>query len=64
LAILGAATASHYPLIVVPAGSDAARFRLASALRRLDSSRELITALAEGKMPPLIIHVVEGRLTT
>src|SRR5215469_13735145 len=44
---------------LAPPGADAARTRLA----RLDGSRDLVIALAEGRVPPLVIHAVENRLT-
>jgi hypothetical protein len=47
----------------VPAGADASRFRLARALSRLDGSRALVIDLAEGRVPPLVLRVLEGRLT-
>jgi hypothetical protein len=40
-----------------------ARRRLARALRRLDGSRDLVIQLAEGRAPPLVLHVVENRIT-
>jgi len=47
----------------VPPGADNARYRLARALQRLDGSRDLVVALAEGRTPPLIIRAVERCLT-
>jgi hypothetical protein len=32
-------------------------------LRQLDGSRDLVLALAEGRCPPIVIHVIEGRIT-
>ena len=48
---------------VVPGGADAARFRLALALSRLDGSRDLVVQLAEGQAPPLVLRVLDGRVT-
>jgi hypothetical protein len=48
---------------VVPDGADAARLRLAKALGRLNGSRALVIALAEGRVPPLVVHVLDGALT-
>jgi hypothetical protein len=45
---------------VVPDGADAARFRWRG---RLNGSRELVTDLAERRMPPLVLHVLDGALT-
>ena len=47
----------------VPPGADNARYRLARALQRLDGSRDLVTELAEGRVPPLILRAVERCLT-
>jgi len=47
----------------VPPGADNARYRLARALQRLDGSRTLVTELAKGRVPPLIIRAVNRCLT-
>ncbi|MBO0735245.1 MAG: hypothetical protein J2P48_01545 [Alphaproteobacteria bacterium] len=62
-ALLGASTATNARALVVPAGSDNARHRLARVLARLDGSRELVTTIAEGRVPPLIPRAVECRMT-
>jgi hypothetical protein len=31
--------------------------------RELEGSRDLIIGLAEGKIPPLVVHVLEGRIS-
>ena len=49
---------------VTPAGVDGTRLRLARALGRLDGSRELVVQLAEGRIPPLVVHVLDDRLTS
>jgi hypothetical protein len=46
-----------YPL------ADGARRRLERACRRLDGSRELVIELAEGRIPEIVVHVIERRLT-
>jgi hypothetical protein len=43
--------------------ADSARRQLVRALRQLDGSRDLVVALAEGQVPPLIAHVLEVRMT-
>ena len=63
MALLGASTATGNPVIPVPLGADKARYQLTRALRRLDGSRDLVIELAEGRCPPLITHVLEGRIT-
>ena len=63
-AILGAALRggnAGMPSSVGPA-ADYARFRLERICRRLDGSRALIIALAEDRRPPLIVHILAGRL--
>ena len=37
--------------------------RLALALSRLDGSRDLVVQLAEGRTPPLVLYVLDGRVT-
>jgi hypothetical protein len=50
----------------MPAGgwglADAAR-RLPRVCAELEGSRDLIVGLAEGKIPPLVVHVLEGRMS-
>jgi hypothetical protein len=43
--------------------ADQARRRLQRMCRRLDGSRELVISLAEGKVPGIVVHVIERRLT-
>jgi hypothetical protein len=43
--------------------ADGARRQLERALRRLDGSRELVVALAEGRAPPIVLHAIEDQLT-
>jgi hypothetical protein len=43
--------------------ADGARRRLEQACRRLDGSRALVIELAEGKIPEIVVHVIERRLT-
>jgi hypothetical protein len=63
-ALLGAAVATtDGRSVAVPTGADDARYRLARALRRLDGSRDLVVALAEGRTPPLVLRAVERCLT-
>jgi hypothetical protein len=63
MALLGASTATGNPVIPVPHGADNARRQLTRALRRLDGSRDLVVALAEGRTPPLVLRAVERCLT-
>jgi hypothetical protein len=55
------------PTLTIPVsvGDDAnkALTRLDRMIRQLDGSRELVLQLAEGRTPPLIAHVLEGRIT-
>lgn len=62
-AIITAAARMGSAVAPVPIGSDAARFGLTRALSRLDDSRDLVIELAEGRVPPLVIAVLERRLT-
>ena len=48
---------------VVPGGADAAGFRLARALSRLDGSRNPVVQLAEWRPSPLVLRVFDGRVT-
>ena len=43
--------------------ADGARRRLEQACRRLGGSKGLIIELAEGKIPEIVVHVIERRLT-
>jgi hypothetical protein len=52
-AILAAATPLPIGAVVpVPAGAEGARFRLTRLLGQLNGSRELVVAIAEGRVPP------------
>jgi hypothetical protein len=66
-AILGAMVGTGFAPPPVGNGgwslADGARRRLERLCRRLDGSRELVIALAEGKLPPIVVHVIERRLT-
>jgi hypothetical protein len=44
--------------------ADGARRRLEQACRRLDGSRALVIALAEGKIPEIVVHTLERRSST
>src|SRR5215831_15260777 len=61
--ILAALTPTTSAPGYVPPGADNARCRLARALQRLDGSRTLVTEIAEGRIPPLIVRAVERCLT-
>jgi hypothetical protein len=41
-------------------GAAGARRQLARALAQLDGSRDLVIDLAEGRIPPLVFHVLKG----
>jgi hypothetical protein len=43
--------------------ADGARRRLQRMCRRLDGSRTLVIELAEGKVPEIVVHVIERRVT-
>jgi hypothetical protein len=43
--------------------ADAARRRLARALSQLDGSRRLVIDLAENRVPDLVVHVINRKLT-
>ena len=58
-----AATRMGSTTAVVPGGADAARFRLARPLSRLDGSRDLVVQLADGQVPPLVLRVIDGWVT-
>jgi hypothetical protein len=66
-AITGALTSTSFAPAPVGDGgwslADGARRRLERACRRLDGSRELVITLAEGKIPEIVAHVIERRLT-
>jgi hypothetical protein len=67
MSITGALVATGYA--PAPAGvggfslADSARRRLARLVRELDGSRDLVIALAEGRVPPLVVHILEGRIS-
>jgi hypothetical protein len=64
--ILGAAVPIGFvqPQNPIASGlADSARRQLHQALRRLDGSRSLVVALAEGALPDVVVRVLEGRLT-
>jgi hypothetical protein len=66
--IIGAMTATGFVAAPITANAawglaDAARRQLMRACRELDGSRDLIIGLAEGRTPPLVVHVLEGRLS-
>jgi hypothetical protein len=66
LSIVGAMvpTASVQPQNTTAAGlADGARRQLVRALHRLDGSRDLVIALAEGQTPSLVLRAIEDRLT-
>jgi hypothetical protein len=66
LTIVGALvpTASVQPQNATVAGlADGARRQLERALRRLDGSRDLVIALAEGQAPPIVLRAIKDRLT-
>jgi hypothetical protein len=67
-AITGALTSTGFAPNPVGDGgyslADGARRRLEHACRRLDGSRALVIALAEGRIPEIVVHVIERRLTT
>jgi hypothetical protein len=65
-AILGAAVPTGFvrPQSTIASGlADSARRQLESALRRLDGSRDLVSTLAEGRAPPLVLRAIEDRTT-
>jgi hypothetical protein len=43
--------------------ADGARRRLEQACRRLDGSRDLVIELAEGRVPEIVVHVLEHSMT-
>ena len=43
--------------------ADSARRQLVRALSRLDGSRSLVVALVEGQVPPIVVRVLDNRLT-
>lgn len=49
--------------ISVRDGVDRARSVLGRILQRLDGSRALVVALAEDRIPPLVIHVLDRQVT-
>jgi hypothetical protein len=44
--------------------ADGARRQLVRALNQLDGSRSLVIALVEGQIPPLILRVLDGKITS
>ena len=65
-AITTAMVSSFAPTPVSAGGfglAEAARRRLERACQRLDGSRALVIAVAEGKVPEVVVHVIERRLT-
>jgi hypothetical protein len=66
-AILAAASSPGF--VPAPVGdgksslADQARRRLQRMCRSLDGSRALVIELAEGKIPEIVVHVIERRLT-
>jgi hypothetical protein len=66
-AITGALTSTGFAPNPVGAGgwslADGARRRLEQACRRLDGSKGLVIELAEGRIPEIVLHVLERRLT-
>jgi hypothetical protein len=64
--ILGAAVPTGFarPHNAIASGlADSARQQLDQALRRLDGSRDLVVDIAEGRVPEIVVHVLERRLT-
>jgi hypothetical protein len=63
------AAASSVSFVPVPTGdgrfslADQARRRLQQICQRLDGSRALVIALAEGKVPEIVLHVIERTMT-
>jgi hypothetical protein len=43
--------------------ADGARRQLARPLQQLDGSRSLVVALAEGRVPDLVLHILDGKIT-
>ena len=43
--------------------ADHVRYVLGRMLRHLDGSRDLVIELAEGRCPPLVVRLMEGKLT-
>jgi hypothetical protein len=66
-AITSALTATGYASATVGDGgfglADGARRRLQRVCRSLDGSRALVIELAEAKVPEIVVHVIERRLT-
>jgi hypothetical protein len=64
--IVGAAVPTGFvrPQNAIASGlADNARRQLVRALQQLDGSRSLVVALAEGRVPDLVLHVLDGKLT-
>jgi hypothetical protein len=66
-AITGALVSTGFAPVPASGGNfglgDQARRALQRACRTLDGSRRLIIGLAEGGAPPLVLHVLEGKVT-
>jgi hypothetical protein len=66
-AITGALTSTGFAPNPVGDGgwslADGARHRLSRICRGLDGSRALVIELAEGRIPEIVVHVIERRLT-
>jgi hypothetical protein len=64
-AITGALGGTGSPSVPTGVGDgvDQARTVLCRMLARLDGSRDLVVALAEGRVPEFVVHAVEHRLT-
>jgi hypothetical protein len=65
--IIGAATPTPGYIRAVNAVAsglaDGARRQLLWALKELDGSRDIVISLAEDRVPPLVMHVLEGRFS-
>jgi hypothetical protein len=64
-AIIGAAvhTGVRPPNATASGLADGARRQLERARRQLDGSRDLVIQLAEDRVPPLVLHVLDGAIT-
>jgi hypothetical protein len=63
-ALAAAAARTRYHTVnTTPAGAEGARYALGRRLRQLDGSHALVIELAEGRIPPLVAHVLERALT-
>ena len=59
----GIGTTSVTTPVAVGEGAAHARYVLDKMLRRLDGSRDLVVELAEGRVPDIVVRVIEHRLT-